>query len=99
MKPKAHEQLIIVRYEDLKTKNSSRLPLISNDKIEEKLDQLETINAWLKRHDHQLTDINFYQTQIVRIYARGQTNKGGRFYRGWWQHVLSAVRRHILIDG
>jgi len=122
LKPIAREQLIIVRDKDPKTKNSFRVPLISNDKIEEELDQLETINACLRRHcfslnlsndnlrqlvttdnddelDSQSTDINFYQTQIVRIYARGQTNKGGRFYRGWWQHVPSDVRRHILIDG
>ena len=93
-----------------------------SDNIEEELDQLENINACLRRHcfslnlsnenlrqiavadnddglDSQSTDINFYQTQIVRIYARGQTNKGGRFYRGWWQHVPSEMRRHILIDG
>ena len=122
IQPIAREQLIIVRDKDPKTNSNIRVPLISNDKIEEELDQLETINACLRRHcfslnlsndnlrqiaatdnddglDNQSTDINFYQTQIVRIYARGQTNKGGRFYRGWWQHVPSHVRRHILIDG
>ena len=121
IQPIAREQLIIVRDKDPKTNNNIRVPLISNDKIEEELDQLETINACLRRHcfslnlsndnlreiaatdnddglNNQSTDINFYQTQIVRIYARGQTNKGGRFYRGWWQHVPSHVRRHILID-
>lgn len=118
----AREQLIIVRDKDPKTNKSFRVPLISNNKIEEELDQLETINACLRRHcfslnlsndnlrqivatnnrgglDNQSSHINFYQTQIVRIYARGQTCKGGRFYRGWWQHVPSDVRRHILIDG
>ena len=122
VKPIARDQLIIVRDKDPRTKDKFRIPLISNNKIEEELDQLETINACLRRHcfslnlsndnlrqiaatdhddglDNQSTDINFYQTQIVRIYARGQTNKGGRFYRGWWQHVPSHVRRHILIDG
>ncbi|MEK9698569.1 MAG: hypothetical protein VW270_22545 [Candidatus Poseidoniales archaeon] len=122
VKPIAREQLIIVRDKDPKTKKKFRVPLISNDKIEEELDQLETINACFRRHcfslnlsndnlrqieakdyddglDDQPTDINFYRTQLVRIYARGQTNKGGRFYRGWWQHVPSDVRRHILIDG
>ena len=122
VKPIAREQLIIVRDRDTKTKSSFRVPLILSDKIEEELDQLETINACLRRHcfslnlsndnlrqiaatnnddglDSQSTDINFYQTQIVRIYARGQTCKGGRFYRGWWQHVPSYVRQHILIDG
>jgi hypothetical protein len=122
IKPIAREQLIIVRDENRKTNKSFRVPLISNNKIEEELDQLETINACLRRHcfslnlsndnlrqieakdyddglDDQSTDINFYRTQLVRIYARGQTNKGGRFYRGWWQHVPSNVRRHILIDG
>ena len=122
VKPITREQLIIVRDKDPRTKDSFRVPLISNDKIEQELDQLEIINACLRRHcfslnlsndnlrqlvttdhadvlDDQSPDINFYQTQIVRIYARGQTNKGGRFYRGWWQHVPSDTRRHILIDG
>ena len=122
VKPIAREQLIIVRDKDTKTKDSFRVPLVSNDKIEEELDQLETINACLRRHcfslhlsndnlrqivatsnhgrlDNQSPHINFYQTQIVRIYARGQTYKGGRFYRGWWQHVPSYVRQYILIDG
>ena len=122
VKPITREQLIIVRDKDPRTKEKFRVPLISNNKIEEELDQLETINECLRRHcfslnlsndnlrqitatgnddelDNQSTDINFYQTQITRIYSRGQTNQGGRFYRGWWQHVPSDVRRHILIDG
>jgi hypothetical protein len=119
VKPIAREQLIIVRDKDPKTKDSFRVPLISTDKIEEELDQLESINACLRRHcfslnlsnenlrqiiatdngEDETNHINFHQTQIVRIYARGQTNKGGRFYRGWWQHVPSNIRRHILIDG
>ena len=92
VKPIAREQLIIVRDKDPKTKNSFRVPLISNDKIEEELDQLETINTCLRRHcftlnlsnenlrkikfkktendEDEINHINFYQTQIVRIYAR-----------------------------
>ena len=46
----AREQLIIVRDKNLKTNKSFRVPLISNNKIEEELDQLETINACLRRH-------------------------------------------------
>ena len=94
VKPIARRQLIVVRDKDPKTKDSFRVPLISNDKIEKELDQLETINACLRKHcfslnlskdnlrqiestdyddglDDQSTDINFYRTQIVRIYARG----------------------------
>ena len=122
VKPLDREELIIVRDNDPKTKDKFRVPLISNDKIEEELDLLETINACFRRHcfslnlsnnnlrqitatdnddglDDHPPDINFYRTQLVRIYSRGQTNQGGRFYRGWWQHVPSDVRRHILIDG
>ena len=43
VKPIAREQLIIVRDKDPKTKDSFRVPSISNDKIEEELDQLETL--------------------------------------------------------
>ena len=119
VKPIAREQLIIVRDKDPKTKGSVRVSLVTNSKIGQELNQLETINECLRRHcfslnlsdknlrqiaatdddEDEMNHINFCQTQIVRIYARGQTNKGGRFYRGWWQHVPSDIRRHILIDG
>jgi hypothetical protein len=43
--------------------------------------------------------IDFYQTQLVRIFARGSITKGGRLYRVWWQNILSEYRKYIHIDG
>ncbi|WP_443641580.1 hypothetical protein ABXT70_02365 [Candidatus Njordibacter sp. Uisw_039] len=43
--------------------------------------------------------VDFFQTQLVRSFSRGSFDKGGRFYRGWWQNILSGYRRYILIDG
>ena len=37
--------------------------------------------------------------QLSRIFARGSTELGGRFYRGWWQSIPSKHRPHIRIDG
>lgn len=37
--------------------------------------------------------------QLSRIFARGSTELGGRFYRGWWQSIPSEHRPHIRIDG
>jgi hypothetical protein len=49
--------------------------------------------------EDQIGFLDFSRTQIKRIYARGDTKLGGRFYHGWWQHVPSHVRQHIEIDG
>jgi len=43
--------------------------------------------------------VDFFQTQLFRIFSRGSLEKGGRYYRCWWQNILSDYRRHILIDG
>lgn len=37
--------------------------------------------------------------QLSRIFARGSTELGGRFYRGWWQSIPSEHRPHVRIDG
>ena len=37
--------------------------------------------------------------QLSRIFARGSTELGGRFYRGWWQSIPSEHRPHIRING
>ena len=38
-------------------------------------------------------------TQLYRIFSRGSMEKGGRFYRGWWQSIPSIHRPHIRLDG
>ena len=43
--------------------------------------------------------INFHSIQLSRIFARGSIEKGGRFYRGWWQNIPSNHRPHIRING
>jgi hypothetical protein len=42
--------------------------------------------------------IDFSQRTLVRIFSNGSFKQGGRFYRGWWQNVLSEYRRYITID-
>ena len=41
--------------------------------------------------------LNFQGVSMTRIFARGSLGKGGRFYRGWWQHIRSEYRERILI--
>ena len=43
--------------------------------------------------------IEFTSVQLTRIFARGSMEKGGRFYRGWWQSIPERHRPHIRIDG
>jgi len=60
------------------------------------LRELETAMA-AKGVEHRYLD--FAQVQMTRIFARGEMNKGGRFYQPWWQNILSSYRKYILIDG
>ena len=43
--------------------------------------------------------LNFSLVHLRRIYSRGVTYFGGRFYGGWWQGLPSRYRPHITIDG
>ncbi len=43
--------------------------------------------------------VDLRRVQLVRIFARGSMEKGGRFYRGWWQGIPSRYRPHLRING
>ena len=60
------------------------------------LKELETAMA-AEGVEHRYLD--FAQVQMTRIFARGDMNKGGRFYQPWWQNIPSTCRKYILIDG
>jgi hypothetical protein len=61
------------------------------------LEKFEAKQAIKLKVDYKCVD--FFQIQLYRIFSRGSYEKGGRFYRGWWQNILSDYRKHILIDG
>ena len=46
-----------------------------------------------------IANLDFSRVQLRRIFSRGDLNKHGRFYNGWWQSVPSIYRGHITIDG
>ncbi len=52
-----------------------------------------------KKNYNYKTPVDFTRTNLVRIFNNGNFENGGRFYRGWWQEVLSDYRKHITIDG
>jgi len=49
--------------------------------------------------DEIAANLDFSRVQLRRIFSRGDLNKHGRFYNGWWQSIPSIYRRHITIDG
>ena len=61
--------------------------------------QLEMILQEVKRRDNAEQLVDLRRIQLVRIFSRGSLNKGGRFYRGWWQGIPSKYRPHIRING
>ena len=46
-----------------------------------------------------IANLDFSKVQLRRIFSRGDLNKHGRFYNGWWQSLPSIYRGHITIDG
>lgn len=46
-----------------------------------------------------IANLDFSRVQLRRIFSRGDLNKHGRFYNGWWQSLPSIYRQHITIDG
>ena len=43
--------------------------------------------------------IDLTRRTLVRIFSEGRFDRGGRFYRGWWENVPSEYRKYITIDG
>lgn len=76
--------------------------------------EVHDINRWTLRHaifpflpDPVVTGlmrgkdkmfVNFNNITYRRIFARGQLDKGGRFFGGWWQQIPSELRPYIRID-
>ena len=48
--------------------------------------------------DEDKEPIDLSRRTLTRIFANGSFEKGGRFYRGWWQNVPSEYRPFITID-
>jgi hypothetical protein len=49
--------------------------------------------------DPQKQPIDLTRRTLVRIFSEGRFDRGGRFYRGWWQNVPSDDRPCITIAG
>lgn len=43
--------------------------------------------------------LNFLQVGLRRVFSKGQTNRGGRLYGGWWQTIPKQHRRYVSING
>jgi len=71
---------------------------ISIDLTDANLDALE-VELAAKNEDLTKSFIDFTSVQLTRIFSRGSLEKGGRFYRGWWQGIPERHRPHIRIDG
>ena len=79
--------------------------LLSNHCIALDLDdsQLKEIEVEIKQQQKRksiepIYSLNFSRVHLRRIYSKGKTNLGGRFYDGWWQSLPSIYRPHITID-
>ena len=64
--------------------------------IEIKDDDVAKLASEVAKDDEKLP-IDLSARALVRIFSNGSFKQGGRFYRGWWQNVPSAYRKHITI--
>lgn len=60
--------------------------------------QLHRLLDGVRGKDEAKELVDLRRTQLVRIFSRGSLDKGGRFYRGWWQDIPSMHRPHIRIN-
>ena len=61
-------------------------------------------DEWLPLQERIMADpkkqpVDLTRRKLVRIFSEGRFDKGGRFYRGWWDNVPSEYRKYITIDG
>ena len=61
-------------------------------------------DGWLSLQERIMADpnkqpIDLTRRTIVRIFSEGRFDRGGRFYRGWWENVPSEYRKYITING
>lgn len=63
-------------------------------------DQLLQVNTAIYMNPAKsASDVNLSRRRLRRIFSRGDMNKGGRFYGGWWQSIPGIYRPHIAING
>jgi hypothetical protein len=64
-------------------------------------DKLNELNNILNNHPDpdkkRGGSLNFYQTQLKRIFNNSSFQQGGRFYGPWWQRVPRDYRKYIKI--
>ena len=61
-------------------------------------------DEWLPLQERIMADpkkqpIDLTRRTLVRVFSEGRFDRGGRFYRGWWQNVPSEYRPYITIAG
>jgi len=72
---------------------------ISIDLSDENYVALEKAMAEHKENEDTYRSLQMYRVQLTRIFSRNSLEKGGRFYRGWWQSIPEIYRPHIRING
>ena len=61
-------------------------------------------DEWLPLQERIMADpnkqpVDLTRRKLFRIFSEGRFDRGGRFYRGWWENVPSEYRKNITIDG
>ena len=94
-----------IHYDDIRKTNRFRSNLkIINDCLMRHWADLRIRNAEFSHLAKRISQhsgkepVDLSRRTLVRIFANGSFEEGGRFYRGWWQNVPSEYRKFITID-
>ena len=105
LRDKINGKNVDIHYDDIRKTNRFRSNLkIINDCLIRHWADLRIRNtefSHLAKRISQHSDkepVDFSRRTLVRIFANGSFEEGGRFYRGWWQNVPSEYRKFITID-
>lgn len=67
----------------------------------DKATKAELIKALGRKSIHDNEQVRYIDesaTKLYRIFSEGRFDRGGRFYRGWWQQIPQHYRKYITID-
>ncbi len=103
----------VILLRGMKDKYTHSAPLIDytdDDFTRGARSRLKSFNDLLERTELELAcvldrsivsdaEIDPERRYLYRVFNNCTFEDGGRFYGGWWQHIPSALRRHITING
>jgi hypothetical protein len=101
------DEIAHANFIELKDNNKKKINFDGNqNSVKEMQSNLRSINSFLRDADISIPDhiiacnnIKLEDVLLYRIFNNSDFGQGGRFYKGWWEHIRSEHRPYITING